>query len=187
MASRRLPRNAVALDTELNDRRVRGGTPREVLLVGELGIALRDQLSARGAVLTKVVTLHDGFEALAEHAFDVVVFNSYTENCGMDFVNAVKEGAVEHQLTLATLYGARGSAAFLRGTRPPSQEMLERARARHRTTPFVVLPADGDWSYAIIVVPPHASFMEDARKLPLVATIMTVDGAKLIGSAQPMA
>lgn len=187
MASRRLPRNAVTLSVEPNDRGVRAGSQREVLLVGELGVGLCAELADRGAVLTAVEKLYDAFALLAERAFDVVVVNPLTEGCGLDFVNAIKEREVEHQLTIATLYGARGRASFLRDTRPPSLEQLEAARSRHQTTPFVVLPADGTWNYTVIVVPPHASFVEDARKRPLVATIMTVDAGRLLSTVQPMA
>ena len=186
MAPRRLPRNAVALDAELTDRRVRGGARREVLLVGELGAALRAELVERGAVLTVVEKIHDAFLLLASRDFDVVVVNPMTEGCGLDFVNAIKEGPVAHELTVATLYGARGNVSFLRGTRPPPQEALDAGRARHRTTPLVVLPTDKSWTYRVVVLP-HASFIEDAREVPLVATILTVDAAKLLNGAKPMA
>jgi hypothetical protein len=187
VAARRLPRTAVALDTELNDRRVRGGSRREVLLVGELGVGLRAELVARGAVLTEVDKLYGAFNLLAERPFDVVVVDPYTEDCGMDFVNAIKEGEVEHQLTIATLYGARGPATFLRDTRPPSQEVLEAARARHQTTPFIVLPKGNESMYRIIVAQPHATVMKNPVTVPLVATIMTVDAAQMLGRAKPMA
>lgn len=156
-------------------------------MVGELGVAIRDELSERGVVLTEVEKIHDAFLLLAGRAFDVVVVNPLTESCGLDFVNAIKEGPGEHEMTVATLYGARGQSSFLRGTQPPPPEALEAARARNKTTPFVVLPAIDDWKYAIVVVPPNASFIVDGRKVPLIATILTIDAARLLGTAEPMA
>lgn len=182
MAHRRIPRNAVALDVALNNRRVRGGSKREVLLVGELGVRLRAQLTERGAVLSAVETLDDAFAQLAARPFDVVVVNPFTGNCGVDFVKAMKEGADEHAARRIALRNEQQNRVRL-----PAVEVLEEARARHRTTPFVVLPASDDWHYAVIVMPPHASFLEDARELPLVVTILTVDAAQILATAQPMA
>jgi len=188
MASgRRIPRNAVALDLQQTDGRLRAARRRLVLVVGELGKAIRAELAERGAVLTLTESIHDAFVLLATRDFDVVVVNPLVEGCGLDFVNAVKERAVEHELTLATLYGARGKASFLRGIRPPTPETLDAARARQRLTPFVVLPVDGGWNYAVIVMLPNASFVEDAHKVPLVTTILSVNPAPLLGTAGPMA
>ncbi len=82
---------------------------RRVLLVGEIGRQIRDELAERGVLLTLVATLSDGFAAL-ENDFDVVVVNPLTDACGVDFVSALKEGPDDHEHTLATLLGARGAA-----------------------------------------------------------------------------
>ena len=106
---------------------------------------------------------------------------------GWDLVTAVKEGRDAHLHTVATLYGSRGSTRFLRGSRLPNEETLDAARARHRVTPFIVLPADGGDEYELVIVPPDASFVESRKRLPLVAAILWVNAAKLLGTAPAMA
>lgn len=174
MAPKRFPPNAVDVDVQVGDRRLHRGARREVLVVGELAVSMRDALNDRGAALTCVDSLSDAFVALAEHGFDVVVVNPFLPYA-LDLVTAIKETADDHEHTLATLYGARGTSAFLRGVKPPSREQLDAARTMHAQTPFVVLPAGEDWHYAVILKPPGASTMVDARVRPIVTTVMTVD------------
>ena len=93
MSSRRTSTDA-SPEAQLADGRLRGRTRRLVLLVGEVAVSLRAELVARGAVITEVGTLADAFDALADAPFDVVLLNADTDGCGLDFLNAVKEGAV---------------------------------------------------------------------------------------------
>ncbi len=124
---------------------------------------------------------------LAEAPYDVVVLDLHTEGHGLDLVHAIKEGPVEHEHTLITLYGGRGGAVFLRGGRLPPREVLVAARERHRLTPFVILPPDESWTYAVVVVPPVSGRVQDSRKLPLVAAIMTVEPEAYLLGAKAMA
>jgi len=169
------------------DRRFRAGRPRQVLLVGELPASERLELTERGAVITDALDTHAAFELLASTDFDVVVVDPFATGNGLDFVTAVKEGDDAHLHTVATLYGSRGSTPFLRGARLPNEEALAAGRVRHRTTPFVVLPADGGDQYAIVVVPPEATFLKSRRLLPLATAVLTVDAATLLGTSGAMA
>ncbi len=187
MVSRRLSSDRVSVDAELKEKDSRLGRKREVLIIGELASPIRSELIRRGAVLTVVDRLFQAFEALAAKRYDVVVIDPDLDGRGRDLVAAVKEGDVEHQLTLATLYGVRGAADFLKGIAPPQQHVLEEVRRLHRTTPFIVLSTPERWTYLIVIVSPDASFVEDAGKIPLASTIMTIDASRRLSSARPMA
>src|SRR6266576_1867848 len=92
VAPRRLPATALALDSQLTDRRVRGGAPREVVIIGEIASSLRVELAERGARLTGLNTLDDAFALLAGRNFDVVVVDPFVGGgCGRDFIDAIKE------------------------------------------------------------------------------------------------
>lgn len=187
MSRRRIPRTALALDAQATDRRFRGRHERRVLLVGELPVSERVELTERGAVLTTAADTHQAFVLLASVDFDVVAVEPRAPGNGLDLVTAVKENQAAHLHTLATLYGVRGGAPFLRGARAPDEAVLASARERHRVTPFVVLPLEGEDEYAIIVVPPDASFIENRRRLPVTTSIMRVDASKLLATVNPMA
>lgn len=173
---------AVVPSADSEDRRARGGSGRTLLVVGDLPANLLAELSERGATLLTADDLSQAFTALAEHAFDAVAVDPLTQGCGIDLVTAVKEDDEAHQHTLATLYGVRGNAKFLRGVRPPTAEVLAALRVRHARTPFVVLPSDGGWKYGVVIVPPHASVIRDGRVMPLISTLMTIHPESL---AQP--
>lgn len=157
-----------------------------MLIVGEVPGSLRAELVDRGAVIWEVDTLAEAFAALAADAYDVVLLNADTDGCGLDFVNALKEGATEHERTIATLYGARGGAAFLRGIRPPEQGALERLRERYGATPFVLMPQGGSF-YAVIVKPPAATAWLNLEKVPIATTVMTIEASTLLGKSGPLA
>lgn len=176
MASRRSSTD-VGLDAQLSDPRLRRRSPRKVLVVGEIGIGLRDDLRARGATLVESLVLDGIFDLLAAEPFDVILVNSLVEGGGLDFVNALKEDDLEHERTKATLYGARGNSAFLRGVRPPSLEVLVHARSRHVLTPVIVLPLNDQPTYAVIVRPPRATALRSLNALPVATAVMTVNSA----------
>lgn len=165
--------NDAGPEAQLIEGRGRRGSRREVLVIGEIPRSLRAELSARGALLTDATTLSAAFVTLAEQRFEVVVLNADTDGCGLDLVTALKESAVEHERTLATLYGARGDANFLRGVRPPDQETLERLRWDYADTPFLVMPQGGSY-YAVIVRPPSVSSWVSLEQIPIATTVMTV-------------
>lgn len=171
MAARSL---GVLTDAELGGRRVRGGNQRHLLLVGDVPRPIIAEVSERGAAVRLAADLSAAFVALAEEDFDAVAVDPLTDGCGVDLVTALKEDDAAHEHTLATLYGARGGAPFLRGVRVPSAEGLAVLRLRYARTPFVVLPSDGGWRYGLVIVPPHASVIRDARKIPIVTTLLTV-------------
>lgn len=182
---RRIPDGAVTADAQIGERRVRGGRRRRVLLVGELPASLRTELSERGAILAERKDLHQAFLALAECTFDVVVVDTVSDSMANDLVTAIKEGEFEHQRTVATLYGARGDAPFLRGIRPPTPDQLLAARARHAATPFVV--TSGVDAYLVVVALPLATFPRDGRAHPLASAILGVESAELLLKVQPLA
>ena len=162
---------------------------------------MRTELTERGAVITHALDTHQAFEALAARDFAVVVVNPYVGGNGLDLVTALKEREPDHLHTVATLYGQRALTPFLRGARPPNQETLSAARARHRLTPFVILPRDESGSYAVVVVFPDAPLGEHPwalaallrgaagfnTSLPIVTAILTVDAGTLLGRAVNMA
>ncbi len=187
MSSRPIPRRALALDLAVGDKGLRGRRGREVLIVGEVPAGLRAELLLRRASLTDAPNISGAFESLGARPFDVVVVDPYVDGRGLDFVSAIKEGAAEQALSVATLYGARGDARFLLGVQPPARAVLDAARTRHRLTPFVVLPLDDSATYSVVVLPPDATFIEDGRDLPLATAILSVDAGRLLGSAGPMA
>ncbi|GMU61653.1 MAG: hypothetical protein AMXMBFR34_34160 [Myxococcaceae bacterium] len=174
-------------DVQGNDKTLRGGRAREVLLIGEIAAQLRLGLVEGGADVTQVDDFHDAVLALAERAFDVVAVYPHAGQLGVDFVHAIKEGATAHEHTLATLYGARGDADFLKGVRPPPADSLEAARARHASTPFVLLPPGLAEEYAVIVVPPHATVIEHVRKKPVLTTLLTVSAQSVLSRGQALA
>ncbi len=108
--------------------------------------------------------------------------NAATERFANDFVGAIKEGDFEHQRTVATLYGARGDAPFLRGIRPPSQAELEEARARHASTPFIVTRAE-DTHLVVVALPSGTRFV--LRNLA--SLILTVDAATILATPEALA
>lgn len=177
----------VGLDTQISDPRLRARSPRKVLVVGEIPPALRAELRARGATLIDSPELHGVFDLLAQEAFDVMVVDPLVAGGGLDFVNALKEDPVEHERTKATLYGARGNAAFLRGVAPPALETLVLARSRHALTPVVVLPLRDQPTYAIVVQPPKASVLRDMNQLPIATAVMTVTAAQFFGATGALA
>lgn len=170
-----------------NGRGLRGGRPRELLLIGELDAALRLALVEAGATITTAEDFHAAVLLLAQSGFDAIAVEPTAGQVGIDFVHALKEGPVEHERTIATLYGARGDAEFLRGVRPPPREALDAARRRHRTTPVVLLPRYGKQEYAVIVLPPHASTIENVGARPVVTTLLSVTAEQLLARAEPLA
>ena len=164
-------------EAQLVDGKSRGKNRREVLVIGETPKSLRKELAARGAASTDAPTIGDAFVSLAEHRFDVVLLNADTEGCGLDLVIAIKEGPEEHERTIATLYGPRSGAAFLRGVRPPEQATLERLRREYALTPFVVMPRGGSY-YDLIGQPPGHSTRVNIEKVPIAATVMTARSGK---------
>ena len=80
---------------------------------------------------------------------------------------------------MATLYGARGGAPFLRGVRPPT---LERLRRDYALTPFVVIPQGGSF-YAVIVQPPGATAWVNLEKVPIATTVMATRAGEAGGRA----
>lgn len=148
-----------------------------MLVIGEIPKSLRKELSARGAALTETATLSEAFVVLAEHRFEVVLLNADTDGCGLDLVTALKEGPEEHERTVATLYGARGGATFLRGVRPPEQATLSRLRREYAHTPFIVMPQGGSF-YAVIVQPPAVSAWLNLEQVPIATTVMTAQPGK---------
>ncbi|MDX2010726.1 MAG: hypothetical protein SFW67_11065 [Myxococcaceae bacterium] len=186
MASRRRSL-AVGLDAQWGEPRFRKRISRKILTVGEFPRTLRDELLDRGATLVDAPTLNGVFDLLAAEAFDVILVNPIVEGGGLDFVNALKEGPVEHERTKATLYGARGTAAFLRGVQPPALETLVSARSRHALTPVLVTPLAGETSYAIVVQPPMASAVRSLDQLPLTTAAMTVSAAEFLGRTGALA
>jgi hypothetical protein len=159
-----------------------------VLAVGDVLLSLRTELRHRGVEVTHVESFHDAFALLAERDFHAVLVESRSSKLGRDFVDAIKEGAAEHERTVATLYGARGDAEFLRGEKPPRPETLTAARARHRLTPFI-LPPD-DWEhryYTVVIVPPEVSFIRDTNEMPLISMILTVDPLALFAKGKALA
>ncbi len=177
----------VGLDSQLSDPRLRARSPRKVLVVGEIAPSLRAELSDRGASLVEFPELMGVFELLARDAFDVIVVDPFVAGGGLDFVNALKEDAVEHERTKATLYGARGNSPFLRGVAPPALETLVLARARHGLTPVIVLPMRDSPNYAIVVQPPKASVLRNMNRLPVATAIMTVRASDFFGSTGALA
>jgi DNA-binding NarL/FixJ family response regulator len=151
-----------------------------VLLLGELAAGMRTEVTTRGAVITDATDAHHAFELLATTSFDVVVVDPDADGNGRDLVAAVKESADDHLHTIATIYGARGTSAFLRGSRPPPAEVLEVVRAKHRLTPFITLPADGARNYEIVVVLPDVAFIESPVRVPLVTAILFLDASRLM-------
>lgn len=129
----------------------------------------------------------DAFQVLAESDFDVVVLDPLIAGGASDFLNALKEGAVEHQRTVVTLYGPREGSTFLRGVRPPPLEILERARSRHASTPFIVTPLEHEAFYVIVVRPPDATAVHDVKKVPLSSSILSVTAAALLGKSSALA
>ncbi|MBL8917525.1 MAG: hypothetical protein JNJ54_01580 [Myxococcaceae bacterium] len=127
------------------------------------------------------------FDVLAEEAFDVIVVDPFVAGGGLDFVNALKEDAAEHERTKATLYGARGNSAFLRGVPPPALETLVLARSRHALTPVIVLPLSDKPTYAIVVQPPKASVLRNMNQLPIATAVMTVTAAQFFGTTSALA
>ena len=164
-------------EAQLIDGKSRGKSRREVLVIGEIPKSLHKELAARGAVITAAHTLTAAFVALSEHRFEVVLLNADTDGCGLDLVNAIKEGPEEHERTVATLYGARGSATFLIGVRPPAQATLERLRRDYALTPFVVMPQGGTF-YAVIVQPPAQSAWINLVNVPIATTVMATPAGK---------
>lgn len=169
---------AAGPEAQLIDGKSRGRSRKELLVIGEIPRSLQKELAARGAVLTQVATLSAGFVALSEHRFEVVLLNADTDGCGLDLVTALKEGPAEHEHTVATLYGARGGATFLRGVRPPEQATLERLRRDYAFTPFVVMPQGGSF-YAVIVQPPAQTAWINLEKVPIATTVMTTQAGKV--------
>lgn len=176
------PKRDVAPDTQLTDPRLRAGRPREVLVVGEFPISLRNELVRRGARLTISDSFAAAFDTLAERAFDVVLVNP--EGVGADFVAVIKEGAVEHERTKATLYGARGDAPFLRGVRPPEEGRLRQLREKHSLTPFIVPSAA---EFEVIVRLPDGRRRMMTATMPVATAVMTVTAMQFLGGNTSLA
>ncbi len=176
-----------APETQSEDSGARRRVRREVLLVGELAKGVRTELAHRGARLTEVRELADAFSVLAVGDFHVVLLEPLVSGGATDFVNALKEGPVEYERTLITLYGPREGSTFLRGVRPPSRETLEAARRRHALTPFIIAPLENELFYAIVLRPPDATLLQEIKKVPLVSAVMSVTPSELLGKTTALA
>lgn len=175
-----VPPGSAAPEAQWGEQGLRSRRKRLVLLVGDVPLSLRATLDQRGAQLVLAAGLSEAFVQVAEHTFDVVVIEPYTDACARDFINAMKEAADAHEHTVATLYGAPGQSPFLRGVRVPTLEGLRELRAKYAYVPFVLLPMTGEQHYAVIVKPPELSELRKGRVLPVETTIMTVSAQEFL-------
>ena len=186
MATRRHTFGPVTPETQSTDRKVSSGRRRHVLLIGEVDLGLRGDLASRGVQLTTGDT-ETALAELAERSFDVVVVAPFVEGTAADLIAVLKEPDIAFEHSVATLYGARGSAPFLRGVRPPDLATLVALRRKHRVTPFVVLPQhDSSW-YSVTILVPQLVLRLNAKVSPLLTCILNIDSSAELGKLGAMA
>ena len=150
MAGRRIPPLASAIKPETRARD--SGPP--VLVFGELPAEASIYADRHQVDLVHVLTASRALEHLARVSFRSVAVDPAAEG-GIELVRQVKLGAS---------LGDPGS---------------EEAIARNMLTPFVVLPFRGEADYAVLVVPPEASYVEQTWRLRLSAVLYRLDVERL--------
>jgi len=154
---RRLPR--LALDLEANEHR-RLGRRRRVLLGCELSQEERDELS-RKATLTEVPDLTATWDAMLASEFDIVVLRGTGGSAEYGFIKCIKgmNPVVDPRLDWIV----------------PLAAQLEDIRARYARVLFVLAGLRAEDPYAVIMVPPHAAYVEDPARVPLTNTVLYVE------------
>lgn len=134
-------------------RGLAGGPP--VLVFGTLPAEAEIYAERNGVELVRVLTASRALEHLARVSFRSVAVDPEAEG-GIELVRQVK---------LATNLG---------------DDAAEDAIARNLLTPFVVLPYRGEADYAVIVVPPDISYVEQTHRLRLSSVLYRLDAETLV-------
>jgi hypothetical protein len=151
----------LALDLEAHEH-PRFGRRRRVLLGCQLSEEERNKLSLK-ATLTEAAGLAATWEAMSAADFDIVVLRGEGSSVEYGFVKCVKgmNPAVDPRL----------------GWVVPLAAQLDDIRLRFARIPFVLVPSRPDQPYAVIMVPPHAAYMEDPAKIPLTSTVLYLEAS----------
>jgi hypothetical protein len=201
---RRLPREAVAPGLAIDDGGKRIRRERSVLLLAELPIFQRIRMKERGALITRVQDVAEAVRALAADTFDAAIVDMKAPGGGTRLVTCLKGGVgsteplahlvetemaavcsePDSRLDRAVDDATQGAAAAIGARLAGISELEQRARERHRLTPFFLV-MEGEQQYAIVVDPPEHSYLEDGKGLSLPDAVMCLDIGKLLlrGSA----
>lgn len=171
---RRVPREAVAPGLDVDDGGKRIRRERSVLLLAELPIFQRIRMKERGALITEVRDVREALAALAGNDFDAAIIDMKAAGDGTALVKTVKAGIGS---TNPVAYLVESEIAALDGRELVSDD--QRARRRHRLTPFFLVMG-GEQQYAIVVDPPEHSYLEDGKGLSLPDAVMCLDVGKLL-------
>jgi hypothetical protein len=180
---RRLPREVVAPGLDVDDGGKRVRRERTVLLLAELPIFQRVRMKERGAIITRVQNVPEAVATLADNDFDAAIIDMKAPGDGAGLVKCLKGGVgstdprrhlVESEMAAVRASPEHGGAAALE----------QRARQRHRATPFFLV-MEGEQQYAIVVDLPDYSYLEDGIGLSLPDAVMCLDVGRLLirGSA----
>jgi hypothetical protein len=191
---KRLPVGAVTpgLDLEDGDKRLR--RERRVLLLANIPGTQLKRLKDRGAAVTRVEDVFAAVELLARESFDAAIVDMKAPGGGTALIKSIKAGVGsvnDHPPdSIAGLVSREMEA--LSGKPEPrfSQNKVavaieEEARRRCRVTPFYLVLED-EQQFAIMVIPPDHSYLEDGKGISLPDAVMSLDVGKLLLRGPPL-
>lgn len=195
-----MPRHAVVAGLDLDDGGKRLRRERTVLVLADLPANTRKRLKDRGALLTDVADVVEAMLALAARDFDAAIFDMsapcgaagwvHRTDDGSSLVKSLKAGVGSVTMEGMVAEELEKSGAAI--TEPGKDQYWKlaaaekRARERCRLLPFFLVMA-GEQQYAIMVIPPDHSYLEDGKGISLPDAVMTLDVSKLLQKGPPLA